>query len=969
MENSIFKQTIVFTTNQNPMKKNYQQILMKVKTASSYARFFKSSVLKCSKTMLAFLFTLFFAGNLLAQSDFVTKWNLATNGSGATQLSFGVAASGSVNYTWEEVGGSSLTGSGSFSSSPLTITGLPTGATIRLRISPTNFQRINIASGTDRNRLLDVEQWGTTAWTSMNSAFKGCSNLNITATDVPNLSSVTDMYGMFTSCAKLNGPSNINSWNTSTVTNMYDLFDGCSIFNQNIGSWNTENVTTFHQMFRRAYAFNQNIGNWKTAKVTNMAQTFAAAVAFNQNLSNWTLNANVNMSNMLSLCGMDCNNYTATLIGWNSQSVTGRTLGATGRTYANGLAARAKLVKSVNTGGKGWTISNDAIGTCPDPTAPFITTWNLATTGSGATQLSIGVAASGSVNYEWEEVGGSGSGSSTFSGTSLTITGLPTGKTIRLRIEPKNFQRIIINNGTDKSRLLDVEQWGATAWTSMNTAFKGCSNLNITATDVPNLSSVTDMYGMFTSCAKLNGPSNINSWNTSTVTNMYDLFDGCSIFNQNIGSWNTENVTTFHQMFRRAYAFNQNVGNWKTAKVTNMSQTFASATAFNQNLGNWTLNANVNMSNMLNSCGMNCANYSATLIGWSSTSATGLTLGASGIKYGAYAAAARTTLTTPTTTSGCKGWTITDGGQGTCNDPRLTITTQAGLYDYQGVQVTEDAVNRTWVVTPSATISNAAITFEWTTGTPELTGFTRSSLGVYTRTSGYTGSGDWTLVNTGSATQVGTTTSYTTTVTGLTLNTGTTYYFGVTNSMTPLPVSIIDFKGFVKNDIINLNWKVTDEKELSRYDIYSSVDGINYSVCGSVSATVSETGIKTYQFQDLSNKSALVYYKIKAINNDETGEWSSIVALHTTKPVVNKPLKVYPNPATDFINLEFEGIVPSYFNVLIMDMSGKVVYQLDGVESESNQYTLPLNGIESGMYIVKLSDEFGNTTINRFNIK
>jgi hypothetical protein len=184
-----------------------------------------------------------------------------------------------------------------------------------------------------------------------------------------------------------------------------------------------------------------------------------------------------------------------------------------------------------------------------------------------------------------------------------------------------------------------------------------------------------------------------------------------------------------------------------------------------------------------------------------------------------------------------------------------------------------------------------------------------------------------------------------------------------------LPVTMVDFKGYVKNDVINLTWLVTDEKELSRYDIYSSVDGANFSLCGSVSATATEKGVKTYQFQDLSNKSTWVYYRIKAINNDETGEWSSIVALHTTKPVVSKPLKVYPNPAINYINLEFEGTVPSYFNVLLMDMSGKVVYQLNGVEAESNEYTLSLNGFESGMYIIKLSDEFGNSLINRFSIK
>jgi surface protein len=419
-------------------------------------------------------------------------------------------------------------------------------------------------------------------------------------------------------------------------------------------------------------------------------------------------------------------------------------------------------------------------------------------------------------------------------------------------------------------------------------------------------------------------------------------------------------------MFLNASAFNQNIGSWNTAKVGNMESMFSGATAFNQNLGNWTLNANVNMSNMLNSCGMDCNNYTATLIGWNSQSVTGRTLGATGRTYGAYAAAARTTLT------GTKGWTINDGGVGTCNDPRLSITAQTGLFDKQGVRVNADAVDNTWEVTPSTNLTNAAITFQWTNSSPflELTGFTRTSLMVFTRTSGYTGSGNWTLVNTGSATRVGTTSSYFTSATGLTLNSGVTYYYGITNStLSPLPVSIIDFKGFAKNDIISLNWTVTDEEDLNRYDIYSSTDGINFSLSGSVAATMSERGLKTYQFQDLSNKSALVYYRLKSINNDETGEWSSIVAVHTTKTVENKPLKVYPNPATDFISLEFDGIDASNFNVLVMDMSGKVVYKLDGVETEINQYVLPLNGIQSGMYIVQLSDEFGNTKINRFSIK
>ena len=116
------------------------------------------------------LVVLLYAGQQAVAQNFITRWNLATPGSGATQLSFGTATSGTVNYTWQEISPGSASGSGSWSGPTLTITGLPAGAIIRLQIAPTNFQRINVNNGTDRDRLTQVENWGSTAWTSMQSA-------------------------------------------------------------------------------------------------------------------------------------------------------------------------------------------------------------------------------------------------------------------------------------------------------------------------------------------------------------------------------------------------------------------------------------------------------------------------------------------------------------------------------------------------------------------------------------------------------------------------------------------------------------------------------------------------------------------------------------------------------------------------------------------------------------------------------
>ena len=287
--------------------------------------------------------------------------------------------------------------------------------TYTIRISGT-FPRIFFQFAGDARKLLDVQQWGDIAWTSMNSAFGGCSNLNISATDLPNLSGVTDMGGMFRGYS-VNGPANIGNWNTANVTrtdfmfedaiafnqslgnwntanmtnmsgmflrasafnqpidnwntaNMTDMsgmFFSASAFNQPLGNWNTANVTNMNSMFSGASAFNQPIGNWSTANVTSMSNMFSGASAFNQPIGTWTLKAGVNLSSMLNGSGLDCDNYSATLIGWSANPLTPNslTLGASGRQYGtNAVAARTKL--DIN---KAWTISGDAPSgvACPAP--------------------------------------------------------------------------------------------------------------------------------------------------------------------------------------------------------------------------------------------------------------------------------------------------------------------------------------------------------------------------------------------------------------------------------------------------------------------------------------------------------------------------------------------------------------------------------------------------------------------------
>jgi surface protein len=177
-----------------------------------------------------------------------------------------------------------------------------------------------------------------------------------------NTANVIGMVRMFTNANSFN--QDISGWNTAKVGSMISMFELATSFNQNIGNWNTGAVTDMTKMFRFAVLFNQNIGSWDIKAVTNMSGMFENAQKFNQNLGNWKLNAIQGMDNMLNSTGMDCSNYSATLVGWNANpsSPTGRTLGASGRTYGpQATAARNNLVLATGSGGKGWTITGDAL--------------------------------------------------------------------------------------------------------------------------------------------------------------------------------------------------------------------------------------------------------------------------------------------------------------------------------------------------------------------------------------------------------------------------------------------------------------------------------------------------------------------------------------------------------------------------------------------------------------------------------
>lgn len=326
-----------------------------------------------------------------AQTSFITIWD--TNqpsgtyaGAGNTTIQLPVGG-GTYAGSWVKTGEPAVTGT--FTSATLinNVITVPGAGTYEVTISAAGagFYWQNGASYavTDRLKLKEIKQWGNLwAWGNRVSLFRGCANLQVTATDAPLLTGT--LNNMFLDCTSLTGNASFNNWDVSAVTDMNTLFYNCENFNADISAWNMQNVKVTANMFYNAKKFNQPLNTWNVSAVTNMNNMFYGAEAFNQPLDNWNVSAVTTMNNMfynsgfnnssignwtfksgVSLTnflntdngtGMDCINFSNTLKGWadNPNTPSGLALGAAGRFYGD-QTSYGKLQTEKN-----WTFNNAA---------------------------------------------------------------------------------------------------------------------------------------------------------------------------------------------------------------------------------------------------------------------------------------------------------------------------------------------------------------------------------------------------------------------------------------------------------------------------------------------------------------------------------------------------------------------------------------------------------------------------------
>ena len=471
-----------------------------------------------------------------------------------------------------------------------------------------DFPAIYFNDESDKLKIIEILDWGTIQWQSMENAFYGCANLNFDAIAPPDLSQVTSMKNMFRGGSLFNGI--INNWDVSTITDISGMFYGASVFNRPLDNWSTNAITDMSETFSGAGQFNEPLDNWNTGAVTNMAGMFRGASRFDQNINNWNVSQVTNMSSTFAYT----NSFDWPLNNWDVTNVTDMSIMFDGSGFnqpiGNWNVSNVTNMSSMFRHGRfnhpieGWDVSS-----VTDMSLMFqrhrtfnqpLNNWDVSNVTNMASMFD---------GWLWDQV---------FN-------------------QPLNLWDV--SNVTDMSYMFrdnsgfnqSIGNWDVSNVTNMRGMFSETESFNqdISAWNVGN---VTNMASMFFRADVFNQP--LNSWNVSNVTNMSAMFYRAVVFNRPLNSWNVAQVTSMATMFRQNPVFNQSLNNWDTGAVVSMNDMFLTATAFDQNLASWNVSSVTNMSNMLSNSGLSQTNYDNALIGWEAqTVQSNVTLGATGLNY------------------------------------------------------------------------------------------------------------------------------------------------------------------------------------------------------------------------------------------------------------------------------------------------------------------------------------------------
>lgn len=173
-----------------------------------------------------------------------------------------------------------------------------------------------------------------------------------------------------------------------------------------------------------------------------------------------------------------------------------------------------------------------------------------------------------------------------------------------------------------------------------------------------------------------------------------------------------------------------------------------------------------------------------------------------------------------------------------------------------------------------------------------------------------------------------------------------------------LPLENIEFNGYQKGEDMVLVFTTINEKDISNYIIEVSTNGKDFTPLATIKPQYN--GVNEYSYTDVHTVANIRFYRIKI--NNVNGSFSYSRTVLVSKNSTDKEVKVFPNPASNILIIQANGLLNKSIFVSLYSLDGKMVKQNTIVQGSTISY-IDIANVADGNYVVVLNN---GTTIKTF---
>ncbi len=176
-----------------------------------------------------------------------------------------------------------------------------------------------------------------------------------------------------------------------------------------------------------------------------------------------------------------------------------------------------------------------------------------------------------------------------------------------------------------------------------------------------------------------------------------------------------------------------------------------------------------------------------------------------------------------------------------------------------------------------------------------------------------------------------------------------------------LPIELLNFEGQKEASKVKLFWTTSIEKDNDYFTVERSSDGLNFNSIGSLKGKENSLVNVNYELYDNNPLSGINYYRLKQTNLNKTYKYSQTITIQFND---DYNFSIFPNPINNNQSLliKLNNSFKSQVELNIYDGSGKIVISRTLKLLEQKEITIENLNLSSGLYIVRLNNDFMNIT-------